>query len=624
MEIIYAAIVALLGSAPFLLTKRIIGFFVTFAVSGILSAALFYGILPSTVWPLWGLIGAFTAVLWIIVALVDLTLKNENSYGEIQLSISIAPAIVGVLLLVISGCNGCAYFRDSEYAGMIGEVEQREWTQDVQPKDPGNVRLVPVELASYLANKQLGEAGANLGSQFHVALEYMTLQSLNGELWYVAPLDYNGFWVWQSAEYAPGYVKISATDPYRQPIVVADQKFKYTPYAFMGDDLERLLWNNGYSDIGLTDYSLELDDSGKPWWVVTTFEPTISWWGERATGVAIVDPTDGRITYHAVGAVPNWVDRVVPGKFVATYVSDNGQLHLGYWNTWFGKRDMTQPDRSPTINYGSDGEPYWVTTVVSANPNGGGTEGDGNQKHNQSMVGLFYTNTRPGKSIYYHAVGGTETAILTAVNNKVSYKNWRGAEPVLYNVHGYMASFVPLLGQHGTYQGVAIVRVDNLTVAEGRDELSALREFQQLIASTGHQVSPDKLFDLERILGRVERFAHEVTDGYTVYYIKLQSHPVIYTGGSDLSPELPLVAAGDSVSVSFVNGEQDVVPMMGFDDLNIFLQRSAEQEDLSAETQAGLNEERLGRETKTATETLKNLSPEEMRKLAKEARTKRN
>lgn len=600
---VLALIVALIGSAPFLLTKRLSGFAVTAAIATVVCWLITYFGLPSSVGPLWGGFGVMVFILWIIVAIIDGAMEEK-------VTPAIVPALLGLVAFMGVGCNGCEMFRSQSYANLLGNVEQREWTQDVQPKDPGNVRLVPTDLARFLANKQLGEASTAIGSQYHVVNSLMTLQSVGGHLWYVVPLDFNGFWVWKSTHKVPGYVMVSATDPRREPVVKLEESFRYTPGACFGENLKRLLRSGGYRDVSLSDVSLEIDEEGKAWWIVTTAEPTISFFGYRATGVAQVDPESGNITFYPIGSVPEWVDRVVPQGFVSDYIRYRGSFHLGYWNTWFERQEMTEPE-SPTINYGSDHHPYWVTSVTSTH------EGD------ESMVGLYYTSARTGQSVYYKAVGGTEAAVLTAVDNAVVYRHWHGAEPVLYNLHGLMASFVPLLGENGTFQGVAIVRVDNLAVAVGTDELSALREFQQLLSATGQQVPPDAMFDSDIAQGSIERFASEVRGGEMIYYVKLRGRPVLFTGASALSSELVLSRDGDSASIAYVAGDQDVIPMLSFDNLNVELRQSQSQRELSAQTGTTLEAERQDRETKTAKEAVKQLSDDEIRALMKEKRQKK-
>ncbi|HTK04938.1 MAG TPA: hypothetical protein VL500_05100 [Candidatus Eisenbacteria bacterium] len=523
---------------------------------------LYYSSPPALVNPLWGGVGVFAALAAAVAAgLVVLVNKSDDDRGRASgrsWPAFIVPAIA-FALLAGRGCAGCSALRSSDYAGMIGEVEERVWTQDVQPNDPHHIRLVPIELAAWLADKQLGEAPGAVGSQFQIDKERMTIQMVKGELWYVAPLDFEGFAVWNSAGVAPGYIMVSGEDPHRTPVLKMGEKFAYTPAAYFGHNLERHLWTHGYESLGLADYSFEIDEEGKPWWVVTVYEPTIAWSGESIKGVVIVNPTDGSSSFHEMGKVPAWVDRAVPKEFVSKYITWRGKFAGGWWNSVWAEKNITAP-QSPSFIHGNDGEPYWVTDISSSN------------EKDKSLLGLMYTNARSGKSVFYRAVGSVDEAVLEAVNNKVAYRRWHGASPVLYNMYGTMASIVPLLGESHTFQGVAIVKIDNASeVAIGDDLAGALREYQKMLGSHGVSSTPEIAHNRKTVEGKVDRFAIDVRGQETTYYVHLKDIGVIFTGGSDLTSTLPLTQAGDAVAVTYIESGEAVVPMMAFENRSLQL-----------------------------------------------------
>lgn len=544
-----ALLVSAIGVIPLVWKRQAFGAGIVTVILTLIWWLAFWWIQPSSVWPLWGLYGLAVLINLVVTAVIA-ALLEDGWHHSAWIPIALA------LVFTVRGCSGCSMFRADDYASMLGKVETRVWTQDVQPKDPNHIRLVPRELASWLANKQLGEAGGVIGSQFDVSTKHMTIQRIKGELWYVAPLDFEGFTAWTDADVSPGYVMVHAEDPERQVIVKTDQKFKYMPNAYWGSNLERHLRNNGYRSKGLTDYSMEIDEEGQPWWVVTVFKPTIAYAGEKVTGVVIVNPTDGSHAFHEVGKVPEWVDRVFPKDFVKTYIADRGKFSGGWINSWWGKKGLTEPEE-PSIVYGSDGQPYWVTGITSTN------EGD------ESLIGLMYTNSRTGKTVFYKAVGGTDAAVLEAVNNKVRYKRWHGASPVLYNIYGTMASIVPLLGESHTFQGVAIVNVNSLQVAVGKTKLEALREYQKLLATSGQKVAPVTHHNSKKLTCPVSRFAPIVTDSGTRYYLYLSCENLVFSGTADLSPKLPLTQPGDEVTIEYIDSKENVVPILSFENASV-------------------------------------------------------
>ncbi len=152
-----------------------------------------------------------------------------------------------------------------------------------------------------------------------------------------------------------------------------------------------------------------------------------------------------------------------------------------------------------------------------------------------------------------------------------------GTSPILYNVYGKMVSIVPVLGASHTYNGVAIVELDNLQVVYGKDQYIALREFQQKISMSGQQIAPNTQHSQRTLEGEVARFASETKTQGTMYFILVNNQNRLFTGSSQLSPKLPLTQAGDKVKIEFIETDEDVVTMMAFDNLNLQLNVSADQ-----------------------------------------------
>ncbi|HXV26833.1 MAG TPA: hypothetical protein VD862_02320 [Candidatus Paceibacterota bacterium] len=601
MSVILALATAVAGVIPLVLTARFAGAAVAGVVTFLLSWWIYYGAAPSLVWPLFGAAGFLTVFVWVIGAFVS---SVDRNYGDSKASVSWVFAIGGFALYLILGISGCDALHTSHYSGLIGDVPVREWTQDVQPKDPAHVRLVPLENAIFRADKRLGEIGA-IGSQFHVADGFMTLQKVRGDLWYVTHLDFNGYGVWSNVGHTPGYVMVNAEDPLAQVVVKTDHEFQYTPEAWFGKNLERHVWRK-YPNKGLTDWSLELDDTGKPWWVVTVFHPTVRWWGEVVEGAVIVDPETGDMTFHKLGEIPDWVDRVMPGWVTESYIDMNGVLANGFWNILpivGAQAGLTEADY-PSIIYGSDSEPYWVTGVTS-------TSGD------SSLVAFIYTHTRTGKSVRYNVAGNTSDAVLAAVNNEVHFKRWHGTDPVLYNISGVMTDVVPILGEASTFQGVALVRVDNLQTAIGESINEAYRKYQSMLAQGGSKEGFDTAHDRNYLTGAVVRIAAEVRDGSTMYFVQLADIPHLFTGSSELSPKLPLTREGDEVDIAFIASGQDVEPMLAFNNRNVVLQASDVQNEVRSATQNLRREERSADDGADARKRINEMTDEELAELLK-------
>jgi hypothetical protein len=606
-------LLALMGSFIGVLPTLIAGKVQRAIIGGVISFIalwfLTYTGLPSLVVPIWGSLGWQVIVVLVIMAVIHVMVESDmprrRSVDSSKSKIPVVGALAGLILQFVIGISGCEMIRSSEYAELIGKVEAREWTQDIQPKDPRHVRLVPQELAGYLATKQLGEAKGAIGSQFKVAHDYMTLQVINDELWYVVPLDFNDFSVWQSVGSVPGYVMIHGEDPLKQVVVKTGHDMKYTPGAFFGKNLERHLWEKYRFRFTFEGTSFEIDEDGKPFWVVCVCYPMIGRDGPVVKGVVVVDPENGNDTFYTVANVPSWIDRVYPAQIIEKYATWNGKYHSGWWNSFWAKLNLTEPG-SVTLVYGSEGSAQWVTDITS------------NSSNDASLIGLLYTNARTGKSVRYHAVGGTELAAIELVNNKVSYRKLHGSSSVLYNIYGVMTSIIPLLGESHTFQGVAMVDIANMQVVDGATIDEAARAYQKMIMlPTGQRLAPEKEHDTRSIGGAVERIVAEVEAQSTVYYIYLSGVQKLFSGTPNISPVLRMTQPGDKVTIRYIDSDESVIPILRFENAGLSVTPSKSQRDLEKAVQTRLTLRENESAAKSNRDTLKNMSDAEIEQLLK-------
>lgn len=567
---------------------------------------IFYLATPSTVWPLFGGFGFAIFLSWCFSTFVA-----GIGINDFPGRASLFP-FGAIVIYVLSFMFGLGMFRASEYKAMIGPMETRVWTQDVQPKDPKHMRMSTRENAIYVAGKALGQAGA-IGSQFQISEKHMTLQMVKGELWYVVPLDFAGFTRWLNANGAPGYIMVHGEDPRADAKLVQAEdgkRFRYMPGAYFSDELERHLRLNGYLGSGFAQFKFEIDDNGKPWWVVSLFEPTIMWNGKKITGILLVDPVSGEIVHKRMNEIPDWVDRVIPANFVHSYLSWYGEYAHGWWNSWWGAKDLTEPE-NPILIYAADGQPDWVTGITSTN------------NKDTSLVAVVYTNSRTGKSMLYQVPGGgTDAAVLDAVNKyqDVQFKNLHGADPQIYNVYGVMTAVVPLLNQSHAFQGVAIVNIANVqTVAVGSNQYEALRHYQALLSQSGQTVAPDQTHEISVIEGVVDRFFLEGT----TYYLHLAGVPHGFTGGSPGFPKLPLTKIGDWVGIAYYASGEDIVPMQKFENRSLPLNSTNPQKEVRGRVLERQDQSRAETDARDVREKVKAMSPEELRELGKQIRLKK-
>jgi hypothetical protein len=493
-------------------------------------------------------------------------------------------------------------------------MEEKVWTQDVQPKDPRHIRLANQENAIYFAKNSITRGGNNIGSQFEVLEDSVTLQRVNGQLCFIAPLDFkNDYGVWNNTKVTPGYIIVSAEDDGTEPvlkILPENKKMRYTPHAFFNFNLERHLRMTGYMDVGLTDYSLEVDENGDPWWVITTYQPTIINTGEKITGVVIVNPATGESVFYPLGKIPEWVDRVMPKEMTRQYLDWWGKYRKGFMNIvpFLGAKDEVMQPEEPVLVYGSDNTLDWVVGMTSRN------------NADTALVALVYVNSKTGKSTYYKTNGGsTDEAMLDAVreNQYVKFKSLHPADPQTYNLYNTMASIMPLLNNSHGLQGVAIVDVTNIQkVAVGDDLYEALNKYQELMGSKV-KVALEKTRDLKKIVGIVDRIHSEFQSSGTIYRIHIKEIPHLFIGGKNLSRKITVTEAGDKVSIEYPASGEEEMPIYNFDNLSLSLEGTSAQKEVTQRAVEKTDKQNEIKNSETTKERLNNLTPEQLKDIEK-------
>lgn len=603
-----ALAVALIASLPLVIAKK----YFAAGVAAVLYTLLYWWLGYSSAIGFAGpMFGSVLPALFLGTACsaIGAILLLDGDYVPARSAGIIAIPLVFSCANVIISVYGSGMLNASEYRALVGDMEKRVWTQDVQPKDPSHVRLVSSDNALYLARKVVGELGT-IGSQFQVSEGSLTLQAVNGELWYVVPLDFAGWRAWNNRGTSVGYIMIHAEDPNHQPVVKQlpnEKQFVYTPGAWFSKDLIRhLRLSGGNLRVNLDGTHLEIDDNGEAHWITSVLEPTIGQFGNKVRGVLITDPVSGGSTFHPLGEVPTWVDRVIPRTVTYDYLNYWGEYVHGWMNSWWEKQDLTEPEQ-PSLIYSSAHDPVFVTGITSQNST------------DDSLVGMVYTHTRTGKSVFYEIKGGaTDAAVSSAVAKfqDVQFKHLHPASPQLYNLYGTMASVVPLVNENHAYSGVAIANINNVQqIAIGRSLSEAVRQYQRLLGQTGDLANIEREKSLAVVEGVIARSKQDITQSGSVYYIVVEGAKHAFVGGTGEFPLLPLAQPGDKVRIEYFASGESIVPMHTFKNLTLPIENSAAEKavDERKEESRKVNEAKPVR--RDINERVKGATPDELKKI---------
>lgn len=439
---------------------------------------------------------------------------------------------------------------------LLGNVDSVEFSSQIKHIDLKQLPTIDKELADKLADKKLGEI-PSLGSQVYVG--DLTLQSVNGELYYVAPLEHSSLFKWISNhEGTPGYVKVSATNQNDVQLVTeldgAPLKIKYLQSSYLFSDLDRAAFLRDMK-AGHTDYTFELDDQGKPYWVVTRYDTGVGITESKATGALIIDAQSGKSEVYNIEDMPKWVDRIQPDRFIKNYIDKWGTLVHGVFN--FSDKDKLVSTDGMNLIYNND-ECYYYTGITSV----GNDEG---------LVGFTLTNTRDGKTTMYKTAGATENAAMKSAEGKVQQYKYTATFPYLINIQNEPTYFTTLKDANGLVKNYAMVNVKNYnTVAVGDSLQATLNKYLEALTNTN--ISLEGSDNAKTSEGEIERVGLVIKEGSSIYDIKLKGDDNIYSVSTETAREVSLSKPGDKVKIEYMNvGDSRYIIVNSFENINTAL-----------------------------------------------------
>ena len=420
-----------------------------------------YVVMPPLVFP-----QAITLLLITLVPNVGLTIAEaarkivvSRRIVSIRRTPILPPVIVVGVVLAFAGVLTILPIVD---ASGLRDVTGVTTTSDKPPAaDLQHVRVVPEESAIFSGSKVLGQLGA-----YYRVGDY-SVQSENGKLVWVAPLDFQGAIQWLARGTSPGVIVVSAENPDTPAELRQRQPLRYIPSALLNLNLMRHVYMRYGTEL-LLETTLQLDAAGDPKYIVTLGRPTIGWSGETVTAVVIVDPTTGamqRIPRDQFASLPAWISRVFPADLALEYNDWLGRYVHGWWNSIVAKRDVHLPVRDEVFGLLLDANRFvWFADHTSPNAT------------DDSMTGFTYMDSRSGAMTYYTSAGGEFNSVAAersvSANPIITQGRLIPTQPILYNI-GQNTWVVPAVASNGKFQTLALVQAAGGHVVVGNSSSSA-------------------------------------------------------------------------------------------------------------------------------------------------------
>ncbi len=557
---------------------------------------------------------ASTGIYWnlfsyfLILALISVDFENQEITPISKLFCAIC-AISFILMLSIGlfGTWGGLFGRSSEYRALIGEVKETTFTSNIQPIAPNQMIIVDKEIARRIGEKELG-SDPGLGSR--AELGEFTLQSVNKQLYWIAPIEHSGYWKWNTFknEGTPGYVYVSATnqEDYKMVTEINGKKLhiKYQTRAYFSTDLTRHIYSNGYGSTMFTEKTFEVDDNWNPYWTVTIYDSKIGFEGDDAIGVLTVDPETGKIEEYPVEKAPEWIDRIQPESFVSDQIDDWGELVNGYWN-WSGSDKITT-SQGNSIVLGNDQRSYFYFGLTSK----------GNEN---STVGFMMVDTRTKKVHWFRQAGATEDAAKKSAEGKVQEKGYVGSDGITYNIGGYPTYEFLLKDKGGLMKLIALVNVhDHTIVGIGENRHEAIRDYTSQLNNRGNSpTATTSEMQKNVLISKIKRFNSEVVKGNTFYHFIFEKEPnILFSTSSNISNEIPLTKEDDIVKIIYIkNQNSNEFSLINFDNLSFGFKKDSIIEKVEFYTDSIRTEKIINKSEGVSDDEWSKLSPEEKQKI---------
>lgn len=521
------------GLAAFGMDKLLAGSLVASAVAFVM---VWLSATPLNV-TLYGPTQMYLLAMFPVIAGFVLRTLSENRHGRspADRTHGLAVSIVGVLMSL--NCVAAAFstplVRAGSYQQLLGKPVNEGMKLPHLQLD--RAPLVNESMALQEAQKLLSQ-DPGLGSQ--VTIEHMYKQNVRGKLVWVGFMEHSSFSRWLTNRYTPGYAVVSATDP-SDAHLVTGLKLRYLDSAWFLQDIQ-LHAQLAMPSTGLEDFSQEIDDAGKPYWVITEYKAAVGTLGRNPVGTLLVDPVTGQMRSYSIANTPAWVDRIQPESNVASQVESWGQFGDGYWNSVLSGMNVMVPSSSPELVYGDDHHAYWYVGLTSTGRDNG-------------IVGFLLVDSRTKKAYRYELAGADEEVATAAVEGLVRANKYQATNPVVFLVEGTPTYVMALTDLTGIVRGYGLVNVHNYQVSvQGPTLDAAVQAYANALQSKGEAVS--QKVERERVTGVILRKQADVQNGSTTYYLVIQGVSPIITATSALSSDVPVLEPGDKVEVTYAKG----------------------------------------------------------------------
>jgi len=449
-------------------------------------------------------------------------------------------AALSLVILIVGSIIGTPLFNSNAYHTRLS-VETTTFENEISEVDWNTVPQIDKDSSIILGNRKMGTL-TNEVSQYNVMDNYTQINYGKRPV-RVSPLGYAGFFKYMNNKYngIPGYILVDGVSKEAE-FVKLEKGMQYSPSAKFGKNLKRYLRRNFRGTL-FGEFSFEIDDNGKPYYIVPTYTYAAGIGGaKKPTGCILVDPVTGEIFKYDLNNIPDWIDHAIDAYTAVDMIDSWGMYQNGYWNSQFGQKNVRRSTEG--YNYVTIGNDVYLYTGITS------------VVQDESNIGFMMVNMRTGIAKYFDMASAEEYSAMDSAKGQVQHLNYNSTFPILINVKGIPTYFLSLKDAAGLVKMYAFVSVENiqlLSVTESSLGVEhGMNEYLKKLNSSEQIVTKTEVVNIETKI-TVQDIFTTVIEGNSYYYI-IDSNNNLYIANISVGKNcLPLLKIGDDVTVSCYN-----------------------------------------------------------------------
>lgn len=558
--------------------KRIV---ITLVITLVIAAVLYYFMLPALN------LKAIELYIWLafsVLIFIGLYGISAGAYSRPEkmaaakdkMKIPIIILLVMAVIVGIGYLSGAVIFRAKAYSNII-KVQDGDFAEEVAEIDFSSVPRLDKDASNNLATRALGKL-SDYVSQFVVSDLYSTQINYKGKPVRVQSLEYGDFfkWIKNTKNGIPAFIVVDMITQNAE-LQRLDEPMKYSPAEYFNEDLIRHC-RFKYPTLMFDMPRFEVDETGRPYWVVPVVDKTIGLFGGKdITGAILVDAATGETTLISTSLESKtklktdkfvtdeefqWLDRVYSAELLNEQFNYYGKYSNGFINSILGQTDVKVT--SSGYNYlALNDDVYMYTGVTSITSD-------------QAIIGFVLINQRTKDARYYQVSGALEDAARTSAEGKVQQYSYKATFPLLLNVSGEPTYFMALKDASEYVKMYALVNVKQSTIVAAESNLAdCVEKYAAELQKNGINVDIDigNVQDTDSdnngnentvkyvtVTGTVSDIRTATTGGETYFYIRLDDAARYYKVSVKDAEKIILANNGDSFTFEIPeNAEGDIV-----------------------------------------------------------------